>query len=201
MREAKGDKEKGCEPRALYSARWRAARVSRLVGPLQANGTHGKLCKLQSGPSASGARATRPLQAMSVMIEMVRDARAPGGRNRFSCSLPTWELFWDLGRAFGWRPRGTTYVMVTKGPAEEPARRNYEPSGSQDQKRIDEEDAMAWARALDVAKSSPHLAAMIEARSHALRSSGSRGSELLPGVLDEFIEFAYGGAFEFAVLD
>ena len=34
MREAKGDKEKGCEPRALYRDRWRAARVSRLAAAM-----------------------------------------------------------------------------------------------------------------------------------------------------------------------
>jgi hypothetical protein len=40
---------------------------------------------------------------------------------------------------------------------------------------------------------------MIDARSDALARGGKTGGELLPGVLDEFIEFAYGGAFEFAV--
>jgi len=89
--------------------------------------------------------------------------------------------------------------MPAKSAIEVPARRNYQPSGSQDHKRVEEEDALAWARALEVAKASPHLAAMIEARSTALLGSGKTGSELLPGVLDEFIEFAYGGTFEFAV--
>jgi hypothetical protein len=58
---------------------------------------------------------------------------------------------------------------------------------------------MAWARALEVAKVSPHLEGMIEARSAALSASGASG-DLLPGTLDEFIQFAYGGAFAFAIL-
>jgi hypothetical protein len=40
---------------------------------------------------------------------------------------------------------------------------------------------------------------MIEARSAAFASRGKDGTELLPGVLDEFIQFAYGGAFTFAI--
>jgi hypothetical protein len=137
---------------------------------------------------------------MNAIVEMSREAGAPGGRNRFSCPLPSWELLWELGRAFGWQPTGTTYVMPAKSAIEVPARRNYQPSGSQDHKRVEQEDALAWARALQVAGASPHLAAMVEARSTALLGSGKGGGELLPGVLDEFIEFAYGGAFEFAVL-
>jgi hypothetical protein len=135
---------------------------------------------------------------MSAIVEMCRYAGAPKGRNRFSCPLPVWELLWELGRAFGWHPQGTTYVMPARSTVEVPARRNYQPSGLQDHKQVREEDAVAWARALEVAKASPHLTAMIEARSVALLGRGKTSDELLPGVLNEFIEFAYGGAFEFA---
>lgn len=134
---------------------------------------------------------------MNATVEMFRDAAAPKGGNRFSCPLASWDLLWELGRAFGWQPEGTTYVRPANSTADVPARRNYEPSGSRDQKKVQEEDAVAWARALEVAKASPHLAAMIEAHSAALLGSGQAGGDLLPGVLDEFIEFAYGGAFEF----
>ena len=132
---------------------------------------------------------------------MFRKAAAPKGRNQFSCPAPIFELLWELGRAFGWHPRGTTYVMPAKSTVDMPALRNYQPGDSQDHKRVEEEDAVAWARALDLAKVSPHAPAMIEARSVAFASSGKAGGELLPGVLDEFIEFAYGGAFEFAIRD
>lgn len=138
---------------------------------------------------------------MSAIVEMFREAAAPKGRNRFACPMPIWELLWELGSSFGWHPQGTTYVMPLKSAVDTPARRNYEPGGSQDHKHVEDADARAWARALEVAKGSPHVAAMIEARSVALVGSGKLGSDLLPGVLDEFIEFAYGGAFEFAILD
>lgn len=136
---------------------------------------------------------------MSEIVEMFRDAAAPGGRNRFSCPLQTWELLWELGRAFGWTPKGTTYVLPAKSTVEAPARRNYQPGSVQDHKHVEADDAMAWARALEVAKDSPHTAAMIEARSAALADAGNLGSQVLPGVVDEFISFAYGGAFEFAI--
>lgn len=127
---------------------------------------------------------------------MFRGSRAP---NRFSCPLEIWELFWDLGHAFGWRPQGTTYVMPASRTSAVPARRNYEPGDSQDHKQVDDEDALAWARALEAAKLSSHVAAMIESRAAALAGGGKPGLELLPGVLDEFIAFAYRGAFEFGI--
>jgi hypothetical protein len=137
---------------------------------------------------------------VTTIVEMFRAAAAPHGRNRFSCPLSIWDFLWELGHAFGWRPHGTTYVVPAKSTLESPAIRDYQPGGTQDYKQVAAEDAMAWARALEVAKASPHLAGMIEARSASFASSGKGGSELLPGVLDEFIEFAYGGAFAFAIL-
>jgi hypothetical protein len=136
---------------------------------------------------------------MSAIVEMFREAATPKGRNRFSCPVPTWELLWELGQAFGWHPKGTTYVLPAKSTLEAPARRNYQPGSVQDHKQVEAEDAVAWARALEVAKLSPHTAAMIEARSAALAGAGKLDGELLPGVIDEFIAFAYGGAFEFAI--
>lgn len=136
---------------------------------------------------------------MTPIVQMFRQAAAPKGRNRFSCPLPIWELLGELGRAFGWQPQGTTYVVPVRNAVDAPARRNYQPGSLQDHKQIAAEDAKAWARALEVAKGSPHAAAMIEARAAALADAGKGASELLPGVIDEFIEFAYGGAFEFAI--
>lgn len=130
---------------------------------------------------------------------MFRDARSPGGRNRFSCPLSTWELLAELGRTFGWHPHGTTYVVTVTDRATVPALRNYQPGGSQDTKLIEAEDAMGWARALELAKGSPHFPAMIAARSVALARSGKPIGDLPSGVLEEFIEFAYGGAFQFAI--
>jgi hypothetical protein len=139
-------------------------------------------------------------EVMTAIVQMFRAAAAPQGRNRFACPLSIWDFLWELGHAFGWRPQGTTYVAPAKSAVESPPRRDYRPGGTQDYKEVAAEDAMAWARALEVAKASPHLAGMIEARSAALARGGNVGSELLPGVLDEFIEFAYGGAFAFAIV-
>lgn len=136
---------------------------------------------------------------MSPTVEMFRDAAAPKGRNRFSCPLPVWDLLRELGHAFGWHPQGTTYVVPAKRAVEAPARRNYQPGSARDHKQVAADDARAWARALEVAKDSPHTAAMIEARSAALAGADEVDAALLPGVIDEFIEFAYGGAFEFAI--
>jgi len=136
---------------------------------------------------------------MTTIVEMFREAASPKGRNRFACPLSTWELLGELGRAFGWQPRGTTYVLPAKSTVETPARRDYQPGTARDHKQVAAEDAVAWARALEVAKASPHAAAMIEARSAALADAGKVGGDPLPGVIDEFIEFAYGGAFEFAI--
>ena len=136
---------------------------------------------------------------VSGTVEMFRDAAEVHGRDRFSCPIAAWALVWELGQAFGWQPKGTTYLSPPKRPVETPALRNYQPGDAQDYKRVEADDATAWARALEVAKHSPHFAAMVNARSVAMATSGELTGELLAGVLDEFIEFAYGGAFTFAV--
>jgi hypothetical protein len=136
---------------------------------------------------------------MRITVEMFRHAAAPRGRNRFSCPLPTWELLQELGQAFGWQPKGATYVLPAKSTVEAPARRNYQPGSVRDHKQVEADDAMAWARALEAAKASPHTRAMIEARSTAFAGADQVNVETLPGVIEEFIEFAYGGAFEFAI--
>jgi hypothetical protein len=132
---------------------------------------------------------------MVAMVEMVRKAAEAGGRDRFSCPVPVWELLRELGETFGWRPKGTTYVLSPNSKIETPARRNYQPGEARDHKSVAAEDAAAWAAALVKAKKSPHFAAMIQSRSDASKEA----IELLPGALDEFIEFAYGGSFAFAV--
>jgi hypothetical protein len=132
---------------------------------------------------------------------MFRDAGASAGRNRFSCSLPTWELLAELGQTFGWHAKGTTYVVPVTSRATMPALRNYQPGGSQDTKSVEAEDALGWAGALERAKASPHVPAMIEARAAALAKDGKPAGDLPPGGLEEFIEFAHGGAFKFAIWD
>src|SRR4029450_11924258 len=99
---------------------------------------------------------------MNGMVEMFRDAAERHGRDRFSCSVPAWRFFKDLAVTYGWQPRGTTYSPFDSHIAP-PARHNYEPGDSRDRKYVEADDAIAWANALEAAKSSAHSAAMIDA--------------------------------------
>jgi len=134
---------------------------------------------------------------MNATVQMFRMAAEPHGRDRFSCPLPVWELLRELGETFGWQPMGTTYITPPQRSVDTSVRHNYQPGGALDHKCVDAEDALAWARALEVAKRSPHFDGMMNARSTA--GGINIVGELLTGVLDEFIEFAYGGAFTFAI--
>ena len=136
---------------------------------------------------------------MSGTVEMFREAVEPKGRDRFSCSVAVWELLAEIGQTFGWHPKGTTYLVLPRQKVDTPALRNYEPGTSLDHKRVEAEDAIAWARALEVAKRSPHLGAMMNARSVVSGTTDGPTADLPPPLLDEFIAFAYGGAFVFAV--
>ena len=135
---------------------------------------------------------------MSEIVEMYRDAAERGGRDRFSCSVATWDLLQQIGETFGWRPGGASYVAKARRPLETPVRRDYRPGDTLDEKRVEQEDAAAWAGALELAASSPHLPAMITARAAAIAGAGAQVTAApLPGVIAEFVEFAYGGAFTF----
>jgi len=134
---------------------------------------------------------------MNITVQMFRMALEPHGRDRFSCPLPVWELLREVGESFGWQPTGTTYIAPPKRNVDTSVRHNYQPGDSLDHKCVEAEDAVAWARALEVAKSSPHFVAMMQARS-TTRSIDIAG-ELPPSLLDEFIEFAYGGTFTFTI--
>jgi hypothetical protein len=135
---------------------------------------------------------------MSGVVEMYRDAAEPGGRDRFSCSVLLWELLQEIGQTFGWHPMGATYVAPPQLKVEAPARRDYRPGPPLHPKRIEPGDAAAWARSLELANDSSHLAAMITARAAAMSAGGAEiATALLPGIIREFVEFSYGGAFTF----
>jgi hypothetical protein len=121
------------------------------------------------------------------VVEMVRDARALGGRDRFSCTLDEWRSLLKLAQEFGWRPLGTTYELPSASKVEEAARRDYEPGEASDRKRIDADDSNALARALTDARSSERLAELTD--------------ESLRTLVSEFAQYAYGGAFMFVRSD
>jgi hypothetical protein len=137
---------------------------------------------------------------MHAVIEMFRETPESSSFARFSCALPTWELLHELGETFGWRPKGTTYAAPPGRKIAAPAQRNYQPGDSRDRKWVDAEDARAWASALHVARRSSHLEAMIDARfvTAGERMGEPERDELL-SLIDRFIDFSQGGAFEFAV--
>lgn len=139
-------------------------------------------------------------------VELVRVAAEARGRHRFSCSYAAWNLLGELGRVFGWSPVGTTYVRQADHTGTTAARRNYEPGDSRDHKTVEGEDAENWATALVRAKRSPHYAtliadrvtpAMLDSRP-AVKPQCSTPAPF-DAIMDEFIEYAHGGEFSFAM--
>lgn len=143
---------------------------------------------------------------MTFIVNMVRDSAEPGGRDRFSCSSIAWELLIELGTTFGWKPKGAVYLpAVGAVRAVLAARHDYRAGDPQDPKQVEADDATEWAAALSAARRSPHLTAMLGARP-GLATLGTDASDEqvrsvnapFTAILDEFIEYAFGGAFVFS---
>ena len=142
------------------------------------------------------------------MVKMARDSVELGGRDLFSCTSTEWRLLLTIGRTFGWKPRGAIYLPARGASVPEATvRHDYEPGEPKDDKQADAEDALAWATSLREARHSPHLAALVsgEAEStssaHQRSARGTTAVEAFLPVMDEFIEYAFGGAFSFARTD
>lgn len=131
------------------------------------------------------------------MVEMMRDARESKGRDRFACSVAVWTLLQELGQAFGWQPRGTTYLAPATLPISVLAKRNYQPGDALDHKRLDADDAVSWARALETARQSPQFTTLIMERWARHVQHGPVQIQTLCSLILEFTEFAYGGEFTF----
>lgn len=135
---------------------------------------------------------------MGCVVNMVRNSVEAGGRDRFECKDTTWELMLTIGKAFGWKPYGTSYAPIDRdGGAPNSALHDYLPGDSRDRKYVDADDAKAWAAALSLARESPQLAAMLDARPEL---NANRVAESTARI-DEFIEYVFGGAFDFARAD
>jgi hypothetical protein len=132
---------------------------------------------------------------MTTTVHMFRDSRARHGRNLFSCSSEDWQFLQHAGTAFGWQPRGTTYELAQGSKIVTPALHDYAPGEAADRKQVDRDDAVEWARALKSATRSPQFAAMVEARAATQPAVSVESSTVL---IDEFAEYAFGGAFSFA---
>jgi hypothetical protein len=134
---------------------------------------------------------------MPKVVRLYRDAAETHGRDLFACSPTEWQFLLELGRTFGWQAHGATYQLPSNSKLAAAARRDYEPGAASDRKLVDAEDAIGWARALEEAQKSPHFGAMLEARLASLPNDESTAQSIADS-LDEFIQYAYGGAFTFA---
>ena len=134
---------------------------------------------------------------MGQVVRLYRDAAEKHGRDLFACSVDTWTFLLELGHTFGWRSQGTTYELPSKSKIETAARRDYQPGAFADRKLITADDAINWARALELALDSPHLTAIIQARSKGASADGSDAQSISHSIA-EFVQYAYGGAFTFA---
>jgi hypothetical protein len=129
-------------------------------------------------------------------VTLVRNATEPGGRNVFSCTQREWELLVQLGQAFGWPARGATYVRHKGSSADDDVRHGYKAGESEDPKRVDSDDALSWAAALHRARASEPIDALIEKTEAG--QLNAINSVLFAAILDDFIEYAYGGEFSFS---
>ncbi len=140
---------------------------------------------------------------MFVMVSMMRDNAEAGGNGRFECSIDSWALLLDIGKAFGWKPCGTTYLPINvtnlaTNLIDATVQHDYLPGDSRDRKCVDAGDAKAWATALSAARRSPHLAAMVGAQLDAVDLAASDHTRI-DTVLNEFGAYAVGGSFSFAL--
>lgn len=131
---------------------------------------------------------------MNSMVEMFREAAEPKGRDRFSCSLAVWRLLQEIGAEFGWAPQGSVYVALPGTKYASPAGRDYLPGDVRDLKQVSEEDARAWANALDAAILSPRLSEILRRIAPA-----AVPHDTFANTMREFAEYCYGGAFVFSM--
>lgn len=124
---------------------------------------------------------------------MFRDSAETAGRDLFACTEGEWLFLQELGRTFGWRALGTTYLVPSRLKIPEPAHRDYRGGEMGDVKTVSHNDAIAWARALDASKDSPHFGAMLDAQA----AIAATDADSLRNFIAEFVEYAYGGSFTF----
>ena len=138
---------------------------------------------------------------MTSAVFLFRASRAEGGRDLFSCLPFQWRLLHRLATTFGWRPAGTTYRQPDNASVAVAARHSYGPGVEGDIKTVDREDAFDWARALEDARSSSQLETILGAHPETDAEAVAGSSDALRILLDEFIQYAYGGSFNFVARD
>jgi hypothetical protein len=133
-------------------------------------------------------------------VTMFRDARQPGARDLFSCSLTSWRLLQELAMGAGWVPLGTTYLSK-KIQIDKPALRDYEPGDSPDVKCVEHADAIAWAASLQSIKEMPDSLTLTAPAASVASQSREHTNQSLATLVDEFAQYAYGGSFGFVLAD
>jgi hypothetical protein len=132
-------------------------------------------------------------QPSGLIVELTR-----AGEDQFSCTLTHWNFLRDLGKTFGWRPVGTTYLPQRGEQARHaPIKHDYQPGDSQDSKRVGIDDSSRWAAALDGARRSPFISGMLQARAQLPDMHDTEQSLQL--LIQKYISFARRGEFTIAL--
>lgn len=135
-------------------------------------------------------------QHPNLLVELSRER----GDDQFTCTLPDWSFIRDLGQTFGWHPTGTTYLPQQGERARHnPIKHDYQPGDSQDRKRVETDDAARWAAALDAARRSTFISAILRARVQLQDANDPHSDHSLQTLLQRFIEFSRRGAFTIAL--
>lgn len=138
-------------------------------------------------------------QRASFIIQMTRESGQPG-RDQFSCTLPDWDFMLELGRTFGWRPVGTTYLPQRGQQARhKPLKHDYQPGDIRDGKRVEAEDSSLWVAALERARRSSSLPGMLQAHAQGQEPGNKATERSLQLLLQNFIAFARRGPFTIAL--
>jgi hypothetical protein len=129
---------------------------------------------------------------MPITVQLRREQ----GSGEFSCSLVFWDLMVELAGAFGWKSFGTGYTSISgKQVHGQTLRHGYKPGDWSDAKRVEGDDASAWATALTAARESPHLHKMAAAKRVEDQSISDAEFE---EAMAAFIRYLRGGSFSFA---
>ena len=148
---------------------------------------------------------TKRRHKIAYVVNMARPGTDLYGVGQLACSSDAWDLLLEIGKTFGWKALGASYVptdveMTLNGVT----RHDYQPGDRQDSKLVNTADALAWATALSEAHASLHLAEMIGDSppiSTRHETDGAEDTRVInvsfATTMDEFMAFAYGGEFTF----
>lgn len=128
-------------------------------------------------------------------------------RRLFSCHGDNWKVAQDLGRAFGWQPKGPLFRPWRSAPQESMRQTAYEPDGwIRGVHEVEADDAQAWGAALDACADAVETGrfGLPEVRSAALVRDGmtlNQFREANRGLTIQFLRgfaaFMRRGAFQF----